>query len=389
MEIAIARRIKLPEQVASLEGSRMRLKRISLFAMLSLALASGCSASRNAITPLRDRDDHGALPPRHDHEYSPGTEDSDDFQNPPENNGPLEPVPAPPAFGVSRVKSVGWIKDLGAKLHRKPAAPPSECSEELSCSDQELVGKCSALDPCVTESECVTETSEACCEERACDSAPPRRTSKFKRFHRSLPGAFPRTEPHAYNPECSPLVNEPEACNTIKREIPAPAYRVPCGEPTVRPGCAAPGCGTIEDRAILHSERKRECLADPLRDTVIDNNDPGLITPAEIDAGHDGDAELFRGIPVIPQSPGELFVPEQNSVPPVQEAPVIPPQQPVPAAPGSSTRIVEPPVWPGLRNKSGVTSVSRSTVLSSPAISSPTEKRIAGDLPAVIPAGKK
>ena len=73
----------------------MRLKRISLFAMLSLALASGCSASRNAITPLRDRDDHEALPPRHDHEYSPGTEDSDDFQSPPESNGPLEPVPAP------------------------------------------------------------------------------------------------------------------------------------------------------------------------------------------------------------------------------------------------------------------------------------------------------
>ena len=122
---------------------------------------------------------------------------------------------------------------------------------------------------------------------------------------------------------------------------------------------------------------------------MIDNTDPGLITPADIEAGHDGDAELFRGIPVIPQSPGEVFVPEQNSAPPVQEAPVIPPQQPVPAAPGSSTRVVEPPVWPGLRNKSGVTSVSRSTVLSSPAISSPTEKRIAGDLPAVIPAGKK
>ncbi|RLS78623.1 MAG: hypothetical protein DWI00_03510 [Planctomycetota bacterium] len=384
MEIAIVRRNKLPEQVGSLEGSRMRLKRISLFAMLSLVLASGCSASRNAITPLRDRDDHDALPPRHDHEYSPGTEDSEDFQNPPESNGPLEPVPAPPAFGVSRVKSVGWIKDLGAKFHRKPVAPPSECADELSCADQKLVGKCSALDPCVTESECVTESPEACCEERACDSTPPRRTSKFKRFHRSLPGAFPHAEPHAYKPECSPLGGMPEACGTLTREVPAPACGVPCGEPAVRPGCAAPGCGTIDDRAILHSERERECLADPLRDTMIDNTDPGLITPADIEAGHGGGADVFNGIPVIPHSPREVFVPEQINNPPVQGAPVIPPQQPVPAAPGSSTRIVEPPVWPGLRNKSGVTSVSRSTVLSSSAAT-----KIAGDLPVVIPAAKK
>jgi hypothetical protein len=384
MEIAIVRRKKLPEQVASLEGSRMRLKRISLFAMLLLALASGCSASRNAITPLRDRDDHEALPPRHDHEYSPGTEGSEDFQNPPESNGPLEPVPAPPAFGVSRVKSVGWIKDLGAKFHRKPVAPRSECTDELSCADQKLVGTCAALDPCVTESDCVTESPEACCEERACDSVPPRRTSKFKRFHRSLPGAFRHAEPHAYKPECSPLGAQPEACGTLTREVPAPAYRVPCGEPTVRPGCAAPSFGAIDDRAILHSERERECLADPLRDTEIDNTDPGLITPADIEAGHGGDAAVFHGIPGIPHSPGEVLVPEQINNPPVQEAPVIPPQQPVSAAPGSSTRMVEPPVWPGLRNKSGVTSVSRSTVLSSPA-----ETKIAGDLPAVIPAGKK
>ena len=384
MEIAIVRREKLPEQVASLEGSRMRLKRISLLAMLLLALASGCSASRNAITPLRDREDHGALPPRHDHEYSPGTDGSEDFQNPPESNGPLEPVPVPPAFGVSRVKSVGWIKDLGAKFHRKPVTPSSECKDDLSCADQKLVGKCSALDPCVTESDCVTESPEACCEERACDSTPPRRISKFKRFHRSLPGAFPRAEPHAYKPDCSPLGAKPEACSTWTRNVPAPAYRAFCGEPTVRPGCAAPSCGTIEDRAILHSERERECLADPLRDPVIDSTDPGLITPADIKAGHGGDADVFHGIPVIPHSPAQVFEPEQINNPPAQDAPVIPPQQPGPAAPGSSTRIVEPPVWPGLRNKSGVTSVSRSTVLSSPAV-----KKFTGDLPVVIPAGKK
>jgi hypothetical protein len=122
---------------------------------------------------------------------------------------------------------------------------------------------------------------------------------------------------------------------------------------------------------------------------VIDSTDPGLITPADIQPGHSGDAAVFEGIPVIPQSPGEAFSPEQFSNPPVQEAPVIPAPQGVPAAPGSSSRIVEPPVWPGLRNKSGVTSVSRSTVLSSPATGSQTEKRIAGDMPVVIPAGKK
>ena len=175
----------------------------------------------------------------------------------------------------------------------------------------------------------------------------------------------------------------------MKREVSAPAYRVPCGEPTVQPGCAAPGCGTIEDRAILHYERQRECLADPLRDSVIDSTDPGLITPADIQSGHGRDAAVFEGIPVIPQSPGEVFSPEQFSNPAVQDAPVIPAPQEVPATPNSSSRIVEPPVWPGLRNKSGVTSVSRSTVLSSRGISSPTEKKTAGDLPAVIPAAKK
>ncbi len=285
------RRTCLPVR-SSLEGCPMRIERISLVCFLSLSALSGCSANRAA----RSSDDSVVAPPSHQHEYSPGMYEDD--RSAPPSDSPGEPVPAPPAIGVSRVKSVGWLRDL---TRRKD---PQSCTED--CAGQEFpIGACSAIETCAPESECVCET--------ACEASP-RKTSLFPRV-----GLFGRIFKHQSRQACA------DPCTDSGCSIPEAICEdeIACAQ---QPACHAPiecgeACGDVQ---IPHKKRHRSpdrCLADPLEDT-----EEHLIEHPESERA-----------PAPEPAPAPAPVEIQTPVPGVPVIPTVPP---------SARRVVEPPQWP-------------------------------------------
>lgn len=377
-------------RIAALEGSRMRLKRISLFALLSVAIMSGCSASRNAKTPLRDSRDRVTEPPRHDHEYSPAPDQSKQFQDHPAENAPSEPIPAPPALGISRVKSVSWLKDLGSKFHRKPGNldPPCSDAERIdNCSDEELVGKCSEIEPCVSEPGRVDRYKSLGCKDGSVPQA-----SLLSRFRKSASRIFHRPKPVVGSDECGSAVIGSDSCTrSPARESTIIQNRPPCGEAPFRAGCTEQirqGCGSELVRSAtgarragkeLHSARKKECLAEPFVESILAEEDPGLITPG--DRPRHETIEHFN--PIV--APPATAAPHKNQAIPVPEAQV--PDAPgIPAIPQPSSQIVEPPAWPRLNNTVGMSSVSKSTVFR-PA--TPATNTSHSDVPLIIPKARQ
>lgn len=123
----------------------MRLERKSLL-VCSLLLLTGCSAARHARSAASESvtADRVPMPSRHADEYDTGGENyeyrstpsrGDESFTPPSSVPPAplrEPVPAPPAIGVSRVKSVSWLR-----RHENDSA-------RNSCGDNTNVDGCAA-----------------------------------------------------------------------------------------------------------------------------------------------------------------------------------------------------------------------------------------------------
>jgi len=108
----------------------MRPERNSLIAIALLFMA-GCSAHRQSIQTdsVSDATDPVPMPLRHadeydfhrgDHEYDPYPSNGDTSgpsQTPVPPTVPMgEPTPAPPAIGISRVKSVSWLRGAGRRF---------------------------------------------------------------------------------------------------------------------------------------------------------------------------------------------------------------------------------------------------------------------------------
>ncbi|MFO0977713.1 MAG: hypothetical protein U0996_15025 [Planctomycetaceae bacterium] len=273
----------------------MRLERISLLCILSLSLLTGCSANRAARATRHD--DRPSIPPSHDHEYSPRTYEEEPS---PAGETPSEPVPAPPAFGVSNVKSVGWLRDL---TRRKDSR---SCTTD--CAEQEFpVGACTPLDSCTPEAAC----------ESACET-PRRKTSLFPKVN-CFSKIFKRKSTQACaEPDCTaPSCSSPEvACDD----------ELFCAE---EPTCTAPvNCGDIfgetkKPLKKLHRNPDR-CLADPLQES-----DEHLIQHESADE-----------TPAPEPAPVPVPAPVESQPTPVPGVPVIP------AIPPSARRVVEPPQWP-------------------------------------------
>lgn len=124
----------------------MRLKRIYLLTFALLVL-SGCSASRKASHSDALSQEHSPvpLPMRHADEYDSGPAEYE-FSPEERDRRPVpppvpmrEPLPAPPAIGVSRVKSVSWFKALRGKSD-------DDCVSE-ECGDPCVIGQHSQLPP--------------------------------------------------------------------------------------------------------------------------------------------------------------------------------------------------------------------------------------------------
>jgi hypothetical protein len=331
----------------------MRFERISVFAMLAFALASGCSASRNAATSLREQDANEAaetqviVPPRHEHEFAPGTiPPKDQFHDPQQNSGPREPVPAPPAHGVSRVKSVSFLKDLTQTLR-----PKDDCGE--NCSDEELIGRCSPIDPCVPTQDSTTRVERYRSRVRGGDD--PQRLNPMKSLKNSLGRVFHKSTPSCAATECASQVAD--------REFPT---HVPV------PQSGTDGTGTsASNKAVEHKRnpadlqhhRRSGALA---RRLELSDSDPGLIQPADM-VPNPGDAsitdeEATIAVPLIAP-------PHAKTAPPEAPVELKSPATSIPESePGPSNQVVEPPLWPRLRGTplEPAHSVSQSVVLPLP-----------------------
>lgn len=367
----------------------MRLKRILLFALMSVLVASGCTANRHRATSLTNDIEPVVEPPRHDHEYSPSlTPEHDEFRDPPESRGPKEPVPAPPALGVSRVKSVSWLKDLGTKLHGPSRRTVGTCPD-LGCSDEELVGKCSVIEPCVPDSACASQNSRFPYEARGGGSyESSKRVSPMSRFRKSVSRVFHKPKPRSTSNSCGIGPSIPDACGaTIDHEFPSSTRSLSTPEtPAKRHAVVAPSQGRSigsNGRKKLLTEHKKECLAEPLIDSVLDEENPGLIGPTvgqvlprNLSPAPIVEAPLQTqpgGVPAEPQITEPLDY--EHAAPDTT-----PPQSP----------FVEPPLWPKLAPGGSLTSVSSSvsSSVSKPVPSHPAVPDVPR-LPLVIPMSRR
>lgn len=135
----------------------MRIERNSLIAVVLLFMA-GCSANRQARLADNVYDPTGSvqMPLRHADEYDSGEYDDEPAPASDETSGPSrapvpmgEPVPAPPAIGVSRVKSVSWLR--GAR-NRSESENCGDDADRDSCSP----GQQTQLPPDYFSEGCVT-----------------------------------------------------------------------------------------------------------------------------------------------------------------------------------------------------------------------------------------
>lgn len=288
----------------------MRLERISLLCILSMSVLTGCSANRAARAT---HDDSRSIPPSHDHEYSPRSYEGE--ESPSSGETPTEPVPAPPAFGVSNVKSVGWLRDLTKRKNSR------SCTSD--CAEQEFpVGACTPLESCAPET---------CSGESACDT-PRRERARFP-LADGLGRLFKRKKKVAscVEPDCTV-----PACSDV--ELPCSDEDV-CGlEPSCQaPACNAPvNCGDVCGDVVKPPRKAHRspdrCLADPLQEAdehVIEHQ------PAPKNT-----------VPVPEPAPAE-------STSPVPGVPVIP------TVPPSARRVVEPPQWPRRQAPAEVVPVPR------------------------------
>lgn len=121
----------------------MQLERISLVTV-TLLLLTGCSANRQArqSDAAFDEPSPVSIPMQHPHEYDTDPSDYDFYPEEQESRRippaiPMrEPVPAPPAIGISQVKSVSWLRRTDR----------SACAAER-CGDGQIIGRQTQLPP--------------------------------------------------------------------------------------------------------------------------------------------------------------------------------------------------------------------------------------------------
>jgi len=337
----------------------MRFERISVFAMLAFALASGCSASRNAATSLRENDaDESAetqviVPPRHEHEFAPGTiPPRDEFQDPQQNSGPREPVPAPPAQGVSRVKSVSFLKDLTQKLR-----PADECGED--CSDEELIGRCSPIEPCVPSQDSAARIERYRSRVRAGED--PQRLNPMRSLKNSLGRLFQKPPASCAASECASQI----ADRDFPTHVPVPQS----GTAGMGPSATNLAGEATRNSASLQHHRRSGALA---RRLELPDSDPGLIQPSNsVPLPEDASSANEDTSTAIPLNPA----PTNRSALPAVPVESLAPAKAVPSpTPGPSNQLVEPPVWPRLRGtaQEPAHSVSQSVVLPQPPVTQPS-----------------
>ncbi len=333
----------------------MRLERNSIIAV-TLLLMTGCSANRQA---LQSENEYNApepvpMPMRHADEYDSGQHDYDfapqDGESPSRSDAPVpqpvptrEPVPAPPAIGVSRIKSVGWLRSTA---HEQDG---DKCSEP-ACGDGCSHGGPSEIPPRFAEEGCITPQQVMVAprlqgrkkttlfatiqgwNQRA-------RTRRAERALRSLNcGSEAACDPGCFAPEgCQSTVQENSSCRKSRQVVKQ----------------SNNSAEIVRRTADTHGN-----LADPLRENGWDDRAPAqdlrfsldellelpstLIETPVSDQQRSGmpNAPMIEALPVLP-------VPEEVSgqSPQTSTVPSAVPQQ---VGPDTVQHFVQPQLWPRL-----------------------------------------
>ncbi len=336
----------------------MRLERKSLLAC-TLLLLTGCSAARHSRSAASESvsPDRVPLPVRHDDEYDTGNDNYDyEYESSPSHeeesltprsslppSTPMrEPVPAPPAIGVSRVKSVSWLRRS------------ENDSSRNTCGDNTSVDGCTAGNASPLPAAYFVE---------GCDTSPQTTVA-----------------PSLRDREKTNLVRVLHGLNLRKRtrrhqQVYAPRN---CGEQTVAsPGCYAPGGYTQNTQTFpphdavrksgeysnpTNSRPRSGSLADPLsengwEENATHPNNPGFThdelmeLPSKIEQKSEVKPQPEAKPQLVPH------VPNDSEIEPTSALPIPMPADPdktVPAPveqqvnPNSVNTIAKPPMWPRL-----------------------------------------
>jgi len=343
----------------------MRLERNSLIA-ITLLLMAGCSANRLArqADSASDSSDQVPLPLRHADEYDSDIEDHEyhPFPSSGDGSGPIrtpvpphdpmqEPVPAPPAIGVSRVKSVSWLPGGGRK------SESSNCGVE-ACGDGRSTGQRTNLPPAYFTDGCGTTPKTTAAEPSRCRKKRKTLADVVQGWNLRAKTHRPKRVQTPYNcgegTACEPGFILPEGCNSRVKDRKSyqqsrPAVKRSVGGVAVDPGTASLG---------NHGGNHGGSLADPLQENGWDDHGgsrdqrfspdelldlpSSLETPIKEQSRQDVSIPEFApGLP-IPESATELLQTPAIQTP---DAPAAVPQQ---INRDSVKRIVQPPVWPRL-----------------------------------------
>jgi len=334
----------------------MRLERKSLLACTLLVL-TGCSAARNLRSAASESvsPDRVPLPVRHADEYDTGEHNYEYELNPSYEDESLaprsslpptapmrEPVPAPPAIGVSRVKSVSWLRRSENNSTR------NTCGDNTSV-DGCTTGNVSHLPPAYFVEGCDTPTQTT-------------------------------VAPSLRDREKTNLVGVVHGWNLRKRIHTRQQTYAPrnCGEQNVAsPGCYAPGGCTQNTQTFPPHDAVRKSdaysnpknsgtrsgsLADPLsengwEENATHPNNPGF-TPddlMELPSIIEQRSEVKPQPETKPKS--VPHAPDDSEISPTPALPIPLPADPdetVPApveqkvSPNSANTNTKPPMWPRL-----------------------------------------
>lgn len=336
----------------------MRLERKTLLAC-TLLLLTGCSAARHSRSaasesdspdrvpmPIRHADEYDSGGDNYDYEYEPSPSRDDESLTPRSSLPPAapmrEPVPAPPAIGVSRVKSVSWLRRSKVDSTRN------------TCGDNSYVDGCATGNVSPLPQSYFVE---------GCDTSP--QTTRT---------------PSLRDRKKTNLMEVLRGWNLRKRtRSPQQAYAPRnCGEQKVAaPGCYAPGGYTQNTQSFPPQDAVRQSapysnpknfgprrgnLADPLsengwEENATHRNNPGFNPDElmELRPNIEQRSDVKPQSEKLPQSVPN--VPDASGISPTPALPIPLPADPnetLPAPveqqvnPNSVKTNIKPPLWPRL-----------------------------------------
>ncbi len=365
----------------------MRIERNSFIAITLLFMA-GCSASRQArqaenfpnntdpvAMPIRHADEYDLDARNYEYEAAPANDDTlppSQIRKP--SQVPLhEPIPAPPAIGVSRVKRVSQQQDAH---HR----PEHNNYGDDSCGDGYRIGQQTHFPPVYFSEGCVT-SSPRCPGETTLEKfaqgwnlrAKPHRRSRLETTYDCRKGLA-----------CEPGFILPEGCSsTFPRGISNRDSRSRVKQYI--------GGALVEPRTAPHANYGGS-LADPLQENSWDEQagaenahsspDEMLDLPSTLETPTQSQpSQHVPNVPVIESAPA---IPLPEAQPELSPAPLIqlpeaPPKIPQQVDPSAVNRILRPPMWPRLGSTAGT---YRSETGPTPGVSDD------GSLPVIEPGRK-